>query len=58
MVEVIKLINVLIVKYNLNCTLRNKKNPSGKIVSRIYFPVSEMVKIKVIVSLHPAWFIK
>lgn len=33
-VEVIKLINVLIIKYNLNCTLRNKKNPSGKIVLR------------------------
>ena len=51
-VEVIKLINVLIVKYNLNCTLRTKKNPSGKIVSRIYFPASEMEKLRVIVSTH------
>lgn len=48
--EVIILINVLIIRYNLNCTIRNKKNPSGKVVARIYFPASEMEKLRQIVA--------
>lgn len=50
--EVVILINVLILKYNLNCSLRKKVNPSGKICYRIYFPAAEMPKLRNIVSGH------
>lgn len=50
--EVVILINVLIIKYNLNCTIRNKTKPSGKTVARIYLPASEMQKLRSIVSPH------
>ena len=50
--EVVTLINVLIIKYNLNCTLTWKTNPSGKKIARIYFPSKEMGKLIQIVNPH------
>lgn len=50
--EVVILINVLIIRSDLNCHIRWKTTPSELRVARIYIPSKEMDKLRSIVYSH------
>lgn len=48
--DVVLLMNVLIIKFNLNCRIHWKKSLDGELHPRIYFPSSEMDKLRLLVK--------